>query len=264
VVTASDDETARVWDVSVAVPVGSALLAQFDQFTANARLGSGGFIEILPEWTALRDNLKQRAQAAAATDPSQRWIAWFLADPLHRTTSPFSRQTVADWISNRLEENTPDGIRAVWEIDPNNARCLARLAPIVMSDIPEPYRAAATPLYIELYSRRAAELGPGDAEVLWRRVVALAWLQHRDQAAPMADRCPLPAAQDLWAWEARWEACRTLHRDSAAQLSLETARELAKTRRKFVRDSLDQRVKDFESQAPPSAATQAATMPGQH
>jgi hypothetical protein len=208
----------------------------------------------------LHDTLKHQAESTAATQPSARWMTWFLADHLHRTISPFSALTVAEWIVNRLEENTADGMQSVWEIDPNNARCLARLARRVIGEIPGDY-AAAVPIYVELYSRRAAELAPKDAEVLWRRAAMLAWLGRAGDAAKVAGECPQPGKDDLWAWEAKWEACVMMKRDADGEAALAMARELVKPRIKFIRDSLKQNVMDFRSLPVRCAATRPATQP---
>jgi hypothetical protein len=262
IVTTSDDGTARVWGVLIPPPTDSAFLAQLDQLAAHRKLAADGISEPIADWNALHDTLTRQAEITAATQPSARWMTWFFADPRHRTISPFSTLTVPEWIVNRLEENTAEGMQTVWEIDPNNARCLARRARRLIREIPEAY-ADGVPIYVELYSRRAAELAPKDAEVLYRRAAMLAWLGRSAEAAKVADQSPEPGKEVLWAWEAKWEACVMLKRDADAQAALATVQELVKPRIKFIRDSLEQNIKDFRSLPSRGPATRPATRPAE-
>jgi hypothetical protein len=126
--------------------------------------------------------------------------------------------------------------------------------------VPKEY-SAAVPIYVELYSARAAELAPQDPDVLWRRVAMLGWLGRRAEAEKLAGRCPEPPKEDLWAWEAKWEGCGMIGREADAAAALGAARELAKSKIKFIRDSLEQNVKDFQALPGRGAATRPTTQP---
>ncbi|HET6252114.1 MAG TPA: protein kinase [Tepidisphaeraceae bacterium] len=224
--TSSDDNTTRLWDIGVPVPDDGEFLARLDQLAGDRRLVPGGRSSPLYNWPDARDALLQEGGQIAATQPSARWMTWFFADPAQRAVSPHSQVMFGEWIADRLDENTPEGMRAVWEADPGNARCMARRARSIIAEIPEPY-AAARPIYAELYSRRAMELAPKDPEVLWRRAAILAWLGRRDEAGKFADeKCPAqPPAGDLWAWEAKWEADLLLGRSLDADAAFDGVRQ---------------------------------------
>jgi len=259
IVTATGN-SAQVWDVAVPTPSGSALLSQVAQLTSDNRLGTGGIAEPLENWRTLHKTVKLDVQARAAPHPSAAWMTWFLADHLHRTISPFSQITVTAWISNRLEENTAESVHQAWEVNPNNPRCVSRLARRLINDIPEKY-AAGIPIYVDLYSRRAVELSSTDPDVLWRRVAMLAWLGRRDEAERLAERCSPPGMGDLWAWEGKWEACLMLKRHAEGEAALARARELGKGYTKYIRDSLEKNVAEVRALRERPATTGPTTLP---
>jgi hypothetical protein len=47
----------------------------------------------------------------SASDPWAELGRWFLADPLTRTISPYSKVPVTDYIDNALKENTLESLR---------------------------------------------------------------------------------------------------------------------------------------------------------
>src|SRR5262249_2621080 len=152
------------------------------------------------------DRLKGHAEAAGN---SERWMAWYFDDHRNRAISPFSHVTVSQWIQNRLDEtgvahrpeNGSINLDLIWEFDPDNPRCLVRMAR--NRNRGEFETPAKRVLFCaEKYSRRAVLLAPKDAEVLWRRAAILALLDHRDEAMELARHCPDPASDDLWGWEA--------------------------------------------------------------
>ncbi len=44
-----------------------------------------------------------------------------------RTISPFSQETVSEWVENRIKERTIEGLRTALQVDPANARVTAHL-----------------------------------------------------------------------------------------------------------------------------------------
>jgi hypothetical protein len=57
----------------------------------------------------------------------QRFMEWSVADRGSRTISPLSQVTVSEWLENRINEGTVEGLRAALEVDPANARVTANL-----------------------------------------------------------------------------------------------------------------------------------------
>jgi hypothetical protein len=147
-------------------------------------------------------------------------------------------------------------------MDPNNARCLAPLARGMIAIVPKDYP-AGVPIYVELYSRRTVELAPQDPDVLWRRVAMLAWLGRRAEAEKLAGRCPEPGKEDLWAWEAKWEGCGMIGREADDAAAPAGAQDIARGKSKFIRDSLEQNVKDFKAFSAVGPATRPATQPAE-
>ncbi len=55
--------------------------------------------------------LKKRLSASLASDPYTRWAKWFLADRRTRALSPASPLTLPEYIEQRMQEKTWDGLR---------------------------------------------------------------------------------------------------------------------------------------------------------
>ncbi len=102
ILTTSDDGTARVWDFAPSTTRHPDWLPQLAEAVSGERLNRKGILErtklnrgeILSQ---LRLKLKQESD----DDEWVIWGRWFLADPATRTISPFSKQTVPEYLESR-------------------------------------------------------------------------------------------------------------------------------------------------------------------
>ena len=118
VVTASDDKTARVWDVPTITRKDSAddanLLADLAEATGGLALQAFGQTEILATLTpdqvkATREKIAAKFEGPSSElTPLQRFLKWSVSGARSRTISPFSELTVPEWIENRIKEGTLD------------------------------------------------------------------------------------------------------------------------------------------------------------
>jgi WD40 repeat protein/serine/threonine protein kinase len=107
ILTTSEDGTARVWEFVPSTSSHPDWLLQLAEVISGERLNRKGILEqtrlnrgeILAQ---LRQKLKQEAD----DDEWVIWGRWFLADPATRTISPFSKQTVPEYLESRSKENT--------------------------------------------------------------------------------------------------------------------------------------------------------------
>ena len=82
------------------------------------------------------------------------------------------------------------------------------------------------------------------------------------EAAAVAGRAADPPAGDVWAWEAKWEACLFLHRDADAAAARQIPGALAEKMWWYNRNSFDERVKEAEAPAAGVPATEPAKSAG--
>jgi WD40 repeat protein len=105
VVTASRDNTARVWDVGLAPSRCPAWLLSLAEALAGNRLDQQGLLEPTrldraQTVTQTRQDLKNRPDNGDGV----MWGRWLLANRATRTISPFSSLTVPVYIENRIHE----------------------------------------------------------------------------------------------------------------------------------------------------------------
>jgi dipeptidyl aminopeptidase/acylaminoacyl peptidase len=152
---------ALMWDVSLPAPTrpNDDFLSQLDELVADRHFDAGGAIAPLDEeWLARRRNLRQAIAAPASPPALAKAIGWYLADARHRTISPLSGETTAEWLRRRDDEFTPESLQAAWEVDPADPLCLARRARnFALGADPDSY-------WADLYSKLAMKLAPGGAE----------------------------------------------------------------------------------------------------
>jgi dipeptidyl aminopeptidase/acylaminoacyl peptidase len=137
VVTASADKAARLWDAVMATKKDTKedvfLLAELAEATGGVTWETVGQAEILtvltPEQSAAtREKIAAKhAQMFSGLTFLQRWLKWSVSDRRSRTISPFSQVTVSQWLENRIEERTVEGLRVALQLDPANARVTAYL-----------------------------------------------------------------------------------------------------------------------------------------
>jgi WD40 repeat protein len=172
VVTASYDDTARVWDAQTGQPVGQPLNHDWSVNSASfspdgkwvvtaSRDKTARVWDVViadkqaPTWMAelaetiggQRINqqgalepfpqdlaqLRQELQTLSGDDDLSCFGRWILANPSARTISPLSTITMPEFVATRLRENTPESINEAWNADPSNPVVLAALAKITFT-----------------------------------------------------------------------------------------------------------------------------------
>jgi dipeptidyl aminopeptidase/acylaminoacyl peptidase len=179
VVTASADKTARLWDAVIVTKEDTKedifLLAELAEATGGVTWETIGQAEILavlsPEQsTATREKIAAKyAQMSSGLTPLQRWLKWSVSDRRSRTISPFSQVTVSQWLENRIEERTVEGLRAALQLDPANARVTAylgrRLAHRAFEQDIDPNEARRARGAADFLTSRAEKLAASSGEV---------------------------------------------------------------------------------------------------
>ncbi|MCH9699239.1 MAG: WD40 domain-containing protein [Gammaproteobacteria bacterium] len=103
VVTASYDNTARLWDVLPVILDTDNLLATLAETVANIRFVEYGGIEKLDNRIEGLNQLRQQTANAPLGEPTaESFTRWFLSDPWTRTVSPLSKQTVPKYIQQQI------------------------------------------------------------------------------------------------------------------------------------------------------------------
>jgi hypothetical protein len=109
------------------------------------------------------------ARASSELTPLQRFLKWSVADRKSRTISPFSQVTVSEWLENRINERTVEGLRAAIQIDPANARVNAHLgrhlADQALKQGSDPDAARRARGEADFLTSRALKLAPDSDEV---------------------------------------------------------------------------------------------------
>jgi hypothetical protein len=96
-------------------------------------------------------------------------MKWSVADRRRRPISPFSQVTVSEWLENRINEGTVEGLRAAMQVDPANARVTAylgrRLADQALKQGSDPDEARRARGEADFLTSRAIRLAPDSDEV---------------------------------------------------------------------------------------------------
>ena len=177
--TASEDGTARLWDVpaitSPATTEDVLLLADLAEATAGAALQKSGQTEILKALTFEQVNEMRRKiaarfpESASELTPLQRCLQWSVSDPRKRSLSPFSKRTVSPWVEERINEGTLDCLRAAILVDPANMRLAAHfgrcLANYALDKRTDPAEARRDRAEADFQTHRALQLAPENNEV---------------------------------------------------------------------------------------------------
>ena len=181
-VTASWDHTARLWDAVIVTDKDAKgdilLLAELAEANGGVALETVGqaenFTMLTPEQSqATWEKIAAKyARMFSGLTPLQRLLKWSVSNRRNRTISPLSRETVSEWLENRMKEGTVEGLRAAMQVDPGNARltaCLGRLlADQALEEGPdsgegaENFRARGE---ADFLTSRAVKLAPDNEEV---------------------------------------------------------------------------------------------------
>jgi WD40 repeat protein/serine/threonine protein kinase len=104
VLTASDDQTARLWDLAPSGKGCPAWFLELAQAVSGLVISPHGVFEVVGIDRAEAINQVRQALAREPADDDWAvWGRWFLADPATRTISPFSKMTMSEYITRRLE-----------------------------------------------------------------------------------------------------------------------------------------------------------------
>jgi hypothetical protein len=76
------------------------------------------------------DQVRRELDAASTADDWTRWGRWFLAEPAHRTISPFSRIVVSDFAEERVKELTKEAQVLAEQLAYGNDELLRRLSEV--------------------------------------------------------------------------------------------------------------------------------------
>src|SRR6266496_4194702 len=179
VVTASKDGTARLWD-AVSVTDNETrkdilLLAELAEATVGVTWETAGQAEnvkLLPPEQVIVSWKKIAAKytgISSGLTPLQRFMKWSVSDRRSRTISPFSPETVSEWLENRIKEGTVSALRAAMQVDPANARVTAhlgrRLADQALKQGSDPDEARRARGEADFLTSRARKLAPDSDEV---------------------------------------------------------------------------------------------------
>ena len=191
VVTTSQDQTARMWDVptisSKDAPQEEDVRLLADLAEATGGVALQGNTEILnfltpKQVSATRGKIDAVFPTPSSTlTPLQRFLKWDVSEPRSRTISPFSKLTIAEWVENRINDGTLDGLRAAIQVDPANARLAAHfgrhLADYALEKKTPPDDARRARAEADFQTRRALKLAPENDEVKKLRTEVVQALQ---------------------------------------------------------------------------------------
>jgi hypothetical protein len=197
VVTASFDNTVRVWDAVSATdkdtPEDILLFAELAEATAAMALDTVGQAEnfkllSVEQVRASRDKIAAKfSSPPLQLTPLQRLMQWSVSDRRSRTISPLSQETVSEWLEKRIKEGTVEGLRAAIQIDPANARVTAhlgrRLVDQGLKQDSDPEEARRARGEADFLTTRAVKLAPDNDEVKKLRGEVIKLLQVQEESA---------------------------------------------------------------------------------
>jgi WD40 repeat protein len=171
--------TARLWDAIIPTRKDTTedilLLGELAEATGGMTLqtlGQGENLKLLtPEQVrASWEKIATRyVRISSGLTPLQRLLKWSVSDRRSRTISPLSKETVSEWLENRIKEGTVEGLRDVMQVDPANARVTAylgrRLADQALEQGAEPDEVRRARGEADFLTSRAVKLAPDNEEV---------------------------------------------------------------------------------------------------
>jgi tetratricopeptide (TPR) repeat protein len=129
IVTAADDGTARIWDIAPSAENQPAWLPQLAEAISGLTINKQGLLEPTRlNCAEIINQLRQELNREPTNDDWVVWGRWFLADPLTRTISPFSQQTVPQYIEDRITENTAESLDEAERLVGDDVRWSKRIA----------------------------------------------------------------------------------------------------------------------------------------
>jgi hypothetical protein len=188
--TASDDNTARLWDIPTVKMEDSEddlrLLANLAEAVGGFTLQTSGDGEIGESLTfeQIHDKREKIATGLLTSfsnlTPLQRFMRWSVSEWRRRTVSPFCELTIAEWIQNNIDNGTLSDLRGAIFVEPANARLAAyfgrRLAERALQET-DPTDARRKRVEADFQTRRALKIAPDNDEIRKLRVEVVKLLQ---------------------------------------------------------------------------------------
>jgi tetratricopeptide (TPR) repeat protein len=199
VITASDDGTARTWEIPIltsSIPPG---LADWAEAVAGRRIDG----QNASHPVTLNELRRLRASAAQIPEGEEvgRWARWFFANNSTRTISPSSFLTMAQVVEQQIGQSTLESLRQAVRLLPNNGSaqvCLA-LATLTNTTTPDSRLVAS----LEWQSRRGLELSPNEPDAWWARVQFCARLGRVREALDAMERAISLNPTDARFWNSK-------------------------------------------------------------
>jgi Tol biopolymer transport system component len=129
IVTAADDDTVRIWDAFPSLRNHPTWLPQLAEAISGQAVNEHGLLEpsrLNP--TELINQIRDELSRDTNDNDWTIWGRWFLADPLTRTISPFSKETVIEYIEDRIAEKTPESLDEAQLMASDDGPLLKRIA----------------------------------------------------------------------------------------------------------------------------------------
>ncbi|MGA2247421.1 MAG: protein kinase [Verrucomicrobiota bacterium] len=128
VVTTADDGYARIWDVAPSPRNAPNWLPQLAEATSGLMLDARGRLQPTHLNRAeVIARLRQELNGVTHNDDWMVWERWLFGDRTNRSISPFSKQTVIQYIEDRIAENTDDSLWAAERIAGDDVALLKRI-----------------------------------------------------------------------------------------------------------------------------------------
>jgi serine/threonine protein kinase len=129
IVIAAPGGTARVSDVAPSAESNAAWLPRLAEAISGEALNNQGVLQPTHlNRSEIINRIRQELNQEAGNDDWVVWGRWFLADPATRTISPFSTQTVPEYIENRIKEDTSQSLDEAGRLAAGNDPLLKRIA----------------------------------------------------------------------------------------------------------------------------------------
>ncbi|HEV2394038.1 MAG TPA: protein kinase [Verrucomicrobiae bacterium] len=129
IITAAQDGNVRIWDIAPSPAPPPSWLPQLAEAISGQTLNPQGLLEpthLNPAEVIGR--LRKTVGREPDNDDWAVWGRWFFADPFTRTISPFSSETVPEYIEERITEQTPESLAEAERLAGDNAPLLKRIA----------------------------------------------------------------------------------------------------------------------------------------
>ena len=177
VATASNDDTARVWQISIPGEAPTWLTDLAVTVGGFKMVESGGGTElVLDPWEKISD-IRKAIKSEDTDEDYAKWGEWFLADRSGRKVSSYATLGVPEYVSQKVADAEPQSLEEALDLQPENALALARLGVAVRDEA-----------LADFYTGLAVDYEPENHDALWSRGAVLQRQQKFSDAWPFLDR----------------------------------------------------------------------------